>query len=384
MKYHRLSCCVLLLLAGSVQAQSSVDMYGVIDEGLNVTSNAGGSTAYQMHSGDTGATRWGFKGVEDLGGGYKTIFTLENGFNVNTGSIQGGESGLIFGRQAWVGIDSAQYGKITLGRQLDPSIDLFSDVTGVGRFAGSVAAHPFDNDNTNWDFRVNNSVKYVSPIYRGLTFEGMYAFSNDAGVGTGNRLYSAGFDYLNGGLKIATVYLKADNPGTASGALTTDSVFAGSSEQNFDAGLSYTFSGATLGFGFSHVEVNDPTYNAYFTSVGTQPAGGRWSSWKFDNFDINGQYTIRPDISLGASYTFTYGRLDSTIGNYSPKWHQLALMLDYDLSKRTSIYLQGAYQHVVSAHTGTDFDFAQVAYAGAAMSSTENQMVVRLALIHSF
>jgi len=384
MKYHQLGCCALLLLTGSVQAQNSVVMYGVIDEGLNFTSNAGGHTAYQMHSGDMGATRWGLKGVEDLGAGYKAIFTLENGFNINTGSIQGGESGQIFGRQAWVGIDSAQYGKITFGRQLDPSIDLYSNITGVGRFAGSVAAHPFDNDNTNWDFRVNNSVKYVSPTYRGLTFEGMYAFSNATGAVASNSLYSAGFDYFDGGLKIAAVYLKANNPGTPSGAMTTDSVFAGSSEQNIDAGISYTYSGATVGFGFSHVDVYNPTYNAYFTTAGTQPAGGRWNLWKFDNFDFNGQYSIQPDLSIGASYTFTYGRLDSTAGEFSPKWHQLALMLDYDLSKRTSIYLQGAYQHVVSAHTGTDFDFAQVAYAGAAMSSSDNQMVVRLALIHSF
>ena len=90
MKYHQLGCCALLLLTGSVQAQNSVVMYGVIDEGLNFTSNAGGHTAYQMHSGDMGATRWGLKGVEDLGAGYKAIFTLENGFNINTGSIQGG------------------------------------------------------------------------------------------------------------------------------------------------------------------------------------------------------------------------------------------------------------------------------------------------------
>jgi hypothetical protein len=52
MKRHHLGSFALLIFAGSVQAQSSVVMYGVIDEGLNVTSNAGGSTAYQMHNGD--------------------------------------------------------------------------------------------------------------------------------------------------------------------------------------------------------------------------------------------------------------------------------------------------------------------------------------------
>ncbi|MBN3856714.1 porin [Paraburkholderia sp. Ac-20340] len=379
-----LLCVALFLALSEANAQSSVTMFGVLDEGINYTSNALGHSTFQMHSGDAGATRWGLKGQEDLGGGYATIFTLENGFNINTGNFQGGEDGRIFGRQSWVGLRSNDYGTLTLGRQLDPSIDLFSDTTGVGRFAGSVASHPFDNDNTNWDFRVNNAVKYVSPTVRGFTVEGMYALSNTTIGQASNRLYSAGFDYLQQGLKIAVVYLKANNQGSAAGAVTTDSVFAGESEQHIDAGVSYTFSRATVGFAYSRVNVYQPTYNAYFSSAGTQPPGGTWNSWKFDNFDVNAQYTLGPDITLGASYVFTNGHLAATNGEYSPKWHQVALMGSYSLSKSTAVYLQGAYQHVVSAHTGTDFDFAQVAYAGAAMSSGENQAVVRLALLHTF
>lgn len=50
-------------------AQSSVTLYGLIDEGLNFTTNAAGSRGYQMVSGDTVGSRWGLKGAEDLGGG---------------------------------------------------------------------------------------------------------------------------------------------------------------------------------------------------------------------------------------------------------------------------------------------------------------------------
>jgi predicted porin len=58
-------------------------------------------------------------------------------------------------------------------------------------------------------------------------------------------------------------------------------------------------------------------------------------------------------------------------------------MLDYDLSKQTSLYMQGEVQHVVSAHTGTDFDYANNV-AAAGMSSGENQVVYRVGILHRF
>jgi predicted porin len=53
----------------------------------------------------------------------------------------------------------------------------FGAIAAGGSWAGDIGAHPYDNDNADWDFRVNNAVKYVSPTYRGFTAEGMYAFS---------------------------------------------------------------------------------------------------------------------------------------------------------------------------------------------------------------
>ncbi|MFP3570068.1 porin, partial [Paraburkholderia sp. SIMBA_030] len=146
----------------------------LIDEGLNFTSNAGGHSAWAMSSGDTAGSRWGLKGSEDLGGGYKAIFKLENGFNINTGKL--GQDSSMFGRQAYVGLSSDHYGTITLGRQYDTSVDDygFASLTAAGNWAGDISAHPFDNDNADWDYRVNNAVKYVSPTWRGLTGEAMY------------------------------------------------------------------------------------------------------------------------------------------------------------------------------------------------------------------
>ncbi|WP_308610527.1 porin [Massilia frigida] len=98
-------------------AQSSVTVYGVADAALVKESGgvAGGVT--KMVGGVEGGSRLGFRGTEDLGGGLAAIFTLEMGFNLDTGtSAQGG---VAFGRQAFVGLNS-KAGALTLGRQYTP------------------------------------------------------------------------------------------------------------------------------------------------------------------------------------------------------------------------------------------------------------------------
>ena len=377
-------CAPVVLLAGTAYAQQSVTLYGVIDEGLNFTSNAGGHTAYQMASGDTYGSRWGLKGSEDLGGGNKAIFQLENGFNLNTGKL--GQDSSMFGRQAFVGLSSAQYGTVTLGRQYDTSVDAlgFSNFTAAGGWAGDINAHPLDNDNADWDFRVNNAIKYVSPTYRGLTAEAMYGFSNQPGGFSNNRVWGATLNYQNGGLNAAASYLKLNNGGQAQGgAVNPGDLFNSSSQQDIGLGASYRFTHVLVGAAYSHVDVYNPISNAWLDNTAL-PGDATWDSWKFDNFEINAQYYFTPAVWLGAAYTFTMAHLAASDAKYMPKWHQIGLMLDYDVSKRTSLYLQGAYQHVVSAHTGTSFDDAQIIDASAQASSGVNQTVVRLGMIHRF
>src|SRR5579863_5536834 len=94
------------IIAAPAMAQNSVTLYGLIDEGLDFSTNANGHQSYQMVSGDTVGSRFGLKGTEDLGSGLKAIFKLENGFNTNTGAMAQG--GLLFGRQAYVGLSSDQ------------------------------------------------------------------------------------------------------------------------------------------------------------------------------------------------------------------------------------------------------------------------------------
>src|SRR5689334_19126644 len=93
----------LMSLACAAHAQSSVTLYGIIDVGLNYISNASGSRLFNLSTGVQQANRFGLRGVEDLGGGLKAIFVLENGFNLGTGALgqnnPGSTQGLMFGRQ---------------------------------------------------------------------------------------------------------------------------------------------------------------------------------------------------------------------------------------------------------------------------------------------
>lgn len=66
-------------------AVGSVTLYGILDEGVNYTSNVGGHSQVALESGFPHGSRWGIKGTEPLGGGLQTVFQLENGFMVDNG-----------------------------------------------------------------------------------------------------------------------------------------------------------------------------------------------------------------------------------------------------------------------------------------------------------
>src|SRR5580658_8842220 len=121
MKKQVIALAVSAAFAAPVFAQSSVTLYGVIDEGINYTSNVGGNREFEMVSGYAQGSRWGLKGSEDLGGGLKAVFQLENGFNANSGTLA--EGGRLFGRQAYVGLSDDKYGTITIGLQYDSVVD---------------------------------------------------------------------------------------------------------------------------------------------------------------------------------------------------------------------------------------------------------------------
>ena len=368
-------------IAGAAQAQSNVVIYGIVDLGLNFTNNAGGNRAYQMESGYPSGSRIGVKGKEDLGGGLSAVFQLENGFDADTGGL--GQGGRLFGRQAFVGLSSKQLGTLTMGRQYDSVVDFLGPLTASGNWGGYLFSHPFDNDNTDNSFRVNNTVKYTSADYGGFKFGGLVGLGETAGAQRNNMTYSLGAQYVNGPWAVAAAYMSNMLPGaSATGSIAeNDANFLAYQQRTAGAGINYTVGNATYGFVYSNTNFTNPLSSVYVGPI--TPAFGSLNRLVFNNYELNAKYQLTPALSLAAMYTFTQGKFNTSEANFKPKWHTLGLMADYEFSRRTDVYAQAVYQQVAGKDTGSVLDRAYIPGA-TDVSSAARQGMLRLGLRHKF
>ncbi|MFP3558033.1 porin [Paraburkholderia sp. SIMBA_049] len=379
-------------------AQSSVTLYGIVDEGVNYTSNvatsSGGKRLFNLSSGVLQGSRWGLKSVEDLGGGLKALATLESGFDVNNGRL--GQGGLLFGRQAFVGLGSKQLGTVTLGRQYDSVVDFASPIAISHQWAGYIGAHPGDIDNFNNGQRTNNAVKYTSPTFDGVTFGGLYSFGGIAGNATQNQVWSVGAAYGQGPLQLGAGYLNVRNANvgffgnssanilTATTANATNPVISGfmsaHTYQVIGASAAYTIGAATIGATYS---------NSQFKSLGdTATSGpnplGYTGSVMFNNAELNFKYQVTPALLLGAAYDYSKSGSTTNRSGTNPgaTYHQGTIGADYFLSKRTDLYFIGVFQKA----SGTDSTnkAAVASINGLTASSNDRQVAVRLGIRHKF
>lgn len=213
-----------LAAATAAHAQSSVTLYGIVDNGLAYQNNAapstgatsGGHSKVSMSTGVWAGSRFGLKGNEDLGGGTKAIFQLEAGVNTATGASQW--SGGIFTRQAWVGLTNAAYGTLTAGRQYTAYYTLLSPYSPTTWLTGAYGAHPGDIDSLDTSYRANNSLVYMSPKFYGFTVGGSYSFGGVPGSVNRGSTWSAAIQYLNGPAGIAVGYQRVNNSTLGGGA----------------------------------------------------------------------------------------------------------------------------------------------------------------------
>ncbi|MEA3122233.1 MAG: ral bacterial porin, family [Paraburkholderia sp.] len=390
MKKAILAMGVTALFAATAHAQSSVTLYGSLDAGLiysnnqmNPTTKKAGSD-WQESSNGISHTYFGLAGNEDLGSGLHAIFKLESGFGLNNGQQM--QTGTIFNRQAYVGLESDRYGAVTLGRQYDSMVDYLSplSMTGTGN-GNNLAAHPFDNDNLDETFSVSNAIKYTSVDYNGFKFGGLYGFSNGAGEFSNNRAWSVGTSYSNGPINVAAAYMQLNNAGSTNinGAVQSgtsgNANFAAQMERTFGVGANYTYGPATVGLVWTQTQING--MQSWSTYGNTFLAGVSGMNLHLDNFEVNGKYALTPALTLSASYTYTEGHVSGTTGNGSPDWQTVALESDYALSKRTDVYLEGVYQHA----SGSLGNVANVADINTlSPSSTANQTAVTVGIQHRF
>jgi predicted porin len=376
---------VLAVVSGMAQAQSSVTLYGVFDDGIDYVSNSKGKPLVSMVSGEINGARWGLKGEEDLGGGYKAVFQLENGFDSNTGTL--GQGGLEFGRMALVGL-STPYGAVTAGRQYSSIIDFVgATLTASESWGGWFATHPGDLDQLNNTFRVNSSVKYMSVDYRGFKFGAMYNFGGQAGDFNRFSGVGGGFSYANGPLALGAAYqslqdpyISAYNNGANAAAALQSPVFSGYASartlQIIVAGAAYRIGQATLGATYSNTQ-----YQQLGADPGNAGATPHLSGTAiFNNFEVSIKYLLTPSFQVAASYNFTNG---SSVGSLrGAKYNQFAIGTDYFLSKRIDLMFVAGYQKA----SGVDSTGHQAVAAIDQLSPSSNnhQAAVRFAIRHRF
>jgi predicted porin len=175
---------IVVVISRPAHAQSSVEMYGRIDGGieyLNHLAQPNGTNAsrWSAESGDWGTSMWGMRGTEDLGGGLNALFDLETAFQVMNGMTGG--NGRLFSRRAYVGLNDSKLGQIQAGR------NLFIDSDGVWAFDPFVQQAVSSASlvrGRNWQ-QTNNNVEYHSPIIGGFDVQTQFAFGNQTSFNTG-------------------------------------------------------------------------------------------------------------------------------------------------------------------------------------------------------
>jgi len=206
MKKSLLALAVLGAFAGAASAQSSVTIYGVVDASVARIDN-GGDSVTRLDDGNNGASRIGFKGVEDLGNGLKAEFVLENGFDVSTGDAKKNNGNVgAFSRLAYVGLGGG-FGTVRLGRQNSQIKTALIDIDPFGT-GGMVNAINYFGGDAGGPIpeRVSNQITYTSVNMSGFQGSLGYVFGETAGDTGANRGYGVQLGYANGPLNVQFGY----------------------------------------------------------------------------------------------------------------------------------------------------------------------------------
>lgn len=372
-------------------AQSSVTIYGIIDTSVNYTSKAlvSGSTntgsKLSVDSGINSGSRLGFKGNEDLGGGLNAVFQLEIGFKSDTGALDGTNNGVantntLFRRLSVVGLNG-NWGTVLLGRQTDTALQ-YNQWTSVVDFGGIVGNVGHNLDRLEGT-RVNNSIRYNSPTFSGLSGSVLYGLGEVADKTSAGQSFGVGLQYANGPLGLFTTYyqskLSADATATSSDTAT---LVAGNGKAGdtalkvFSLGASYQAGPARLYGNWSQVKQPLAT-TAAVPTTGILPSGyviGGANNDKANIFELGINYALTPTLALISSVQRT--NLSYAGTSNSGKLTQLNIGTIYSLSKRTDIY-------TVLAHLRASNTYNPGA-EGTAAGMNNNQSVFTVGLRHKF
>ena len=194
-----------------VTAQTtSTELYGQIRLTVNSVTSAGNRVTELRDN----ASRLGFRGSEDLGGGLRALYGAEYGFNADTGAFASAASPF---RNSYVGLGGA-FGVVALGR-LDGSnptgSPLYSQVTTITTFAGNDAGiTAIGTSMLNARNRTSDSLGYLSPTWGGVDFRAR-VYNRGTGTETEDaaRSLDLGLNYAGGPLRLALGYAQDSRKG---------------------------------------------------------------------------------------------------------------------------------------------------------------------------
>jgi predicted porin len=333
MKKSLIVLAALAALDGAALAQSSVTIYGKIDLSGVLDSGGKAGKSVRISSGASGASRLGFKGVEDLGNGLKAGFTLETGFCADsaagdkfaaTSNVTGkpvtdtaanfcSANNAFMGRQAH-GDLTGSFGAISAGRQfvLNYTNLQVLDPFGIG-YAGQIG-NIVDLSGT----RLNNSVRYTTPVFSGFTLSGETALGEVQGNWKGNRELGGAAIYASGPV-YATVSVSDYDNANGDGTSRRNILFGG-----------------TYDFGILKLH-----------ALGQKATGNPTGAAKVDVLDLLGGATVP---LAGGSLLASYVHHDDR-GVADKDAAQWGVGYNYPLSKRTAVYT--AFARIVNHHGAT-------------------------------
>jgi predicted porin len=342
--------------AGAAQAQSSVTVYGIMDAGYATVTNttaAGGSTN-GLQTGGMAASRLGFRGTEDLGGGLRAGFVMETELNTANGQATGlatatpngtqaFNTGQFLNRQSFVSLASKEFGEIRLGLSNTATYDYqirfeplkaanlggylnTSSTTAPSNYTNGPAYNQQQSGN-----RGNNAISYLSPTFAGLQFrfltgEGQAAGGQNLYAGNPNnlRLTDFGLSYNWGKLDVAATYRTVGASGSAAapssaGATSTTGVYG-----MYDFGVVKPY---------AIYNISKKTTPGVSTTV---------TGYSFISKMVGLEAPITKTVSIGAQYTQNVNGNVQT-GAVSGQSSAVGALAKYSLSKRTSLYAIGAW-----------------------------------------
>ncbi|MGI4857665.1 MAG: porin [Janthinobacterium lividum] len=382
-------------------AQSSVTLYGIVDNGIGYSTSqtslgsaSNGHAAVKMISGVWAGSRFGLKGSEDLGGGTKTVFQLESGFNSATGAQQ--YTNAMFGRQAWVGIANKTYGTLTAGRQYTSYYQLLSPYSPTTWLTGFYGAHPGDVDGLDTIYRANNTVEYTSPALYGVTVSGSYSLGGVAGSVDRGSTWSTAIRYASGPLGIAVGLSRINNSTVGGGTFGTDST---TSNNGAEAGVSAVTNGyqtarAQQRFAVAAGYTFNSAWDVSATYSNVQYIAGASSKFRETEIFNTGGVVLhwRPLTAWNFATGYSYTRATTANGIVnSAQYQQVSLSQYYALSVRTGLYALQALQRASGKTLGTAGS-GNIINATATIgdgfqstpSSTRSQIAAGVGIVHRF